>query len=41
MPQAKPLRARVHLNAADGRAYAPNKSWFRADWLMFDHMDQQ
>ncbi len=36
----KPLRARVHLNGADGRAYAPTESWFRADWLMFDHMDQ-
>ncbi|MBI3778979.1 MAG: CehA/McbA family metallohydrolase, partial [Gammaproteobacteria bacterium] len=36
----KPLRARVHLNASDGRAYAPTESWFRADWLMFDHMDQ-
>jgi TolB protein len=36
----QPLRARVHLNAADGRAYAPAESWFRADWLMFDHMDQ-
>jgi TolB protein len=32
--------ARVHLNAADGRAYAPANSWFRADWLMFDHMDR-
>jgi TolB protein len=37
---AQPLRARVHLNAADGRAYAPAESWFRADWLMFDHMDR-
>jgi hypothetical protein len=36
----KPMRARVHLEAADGRAYAPTESWFRADWLMFDHMDQ-
>ncbi|MBI1788444.1 MAG: CehA/McbA family metallohydrolase [Acidobacteria bacterium] len=36
----RPLRARVHLNAADGRAYAPSESWFRADWLMFDHMDR-
>ncbi len=36
----KPMRARVHLNAADGRAYAPTESWFRADWLMFDHMDK-
>lgn len=36
----RPIRARVHLNAADGRAYAPNESWFRADWLMFDHMDK-
>lgn len=36
----RPLRARVHLNAADGRAYAAPESWFRADWLMFDHMDQ-
>jgi TolB protein len=36
----KPVRARVHLNAADGRAYAPDGSWYRADWLMFDHMDQ-
>jgi Tol biopolymer transport system component len=36
----RPMRARVHLNASDGRAYAPDESWFRADWLMFDHMDQ-
>lgn len=36
----KALRARVYLNASDGRAYAPTESWFRADWLMFDHMDQ-
>jgi hypothetical protein len=36
----QPLRSRVHLNASDGRAYAPTESWFRADWLMFDHMDQ-
>jgi TolB protein len=36
----RPLRARVHLNAADGRAYAPSGSWFRADWMMYDHMDQ-
>ncbi|MBS1826795.1 MAG: CehA/McbA family metallohydrolase [Acidobacteria bacterium] len=36
----QPLRSRVYLNAADGRAYAPAESWFRADWLMFDHMDQ-
>jgi hypothetical protein len=36
----KPLPSRVHLNAADGRAYAPAESWFRADWLMFDHMDR-
>ncbi len=36
----RPVRARVHLNAADGRAYAPTESWFRADWLMFDHMDK-
>ncbi|MFN7934702.1 MAG: CehA/McbA family metallohydrolase [Bryobacteraceae bacterium] len=37
----QPLRSRVYLNAADGRAYAPAESWFRADWLMFDHMDQE
>jgi len=36
----RPMRARVHLNAADSRAYAPAESWFRADWLMFDHMDK-
>jgi hypothetical protein len=36
----KPMRSRVHLNAGDGRAYAPAESWFRADWLMFDHMDK-
>jgi TolB protein len=36
----KPTRMRVHLNAADGRAYAPAGSWFRADWMMFDHMDR-
>jgi hypothetical protein len=35
-----PVSARVHLTSADGRAYAPSESWFRADWLMFDHMDQ-
>jgi hypothetical protein len=34
------LRSRVYLTAADGRAYAPTESWFRADWLMFDHMDE-
>ncbi|MFN7920505.1 MAG: CehA/McbA family metallohydrolase [Bryobacteraceae bacterium] len=38
---AMPMRARVHLNASDGRAYAPTESWFRADWLMFDHMDKR
>ncbi|MEO7650653.1 MAG: CehA/McbA family metallohydrolase, partial [Bryobacteraceae bacterium] len=37
----KPLRSRVYLNASDQRAYAPTESWFRADWLMFDHMDQE
>ncbi|MBM3785584.1 MAG: hypothetical protein FJW30_14565 [Acidobacteria bacterium] len=37
----QPLRSRVYLNASDGRAYAPTESWFRADWLMFDHMDQE
>ncbi|HUQ93973.1 MAG TPA: CehA/McbA family metallohydrolase [Bryobacteraceae bacterium] len=36
----KAIRARVYLNASDERAYAPGESWFRADWLMFDHMDQ-
>ncbi len=36
----QPMRARVHLNAADGRAYTPSKSWYRADWMMFDHMDK-
>jgi TolB protein len=36
----RPMRSRVHLNAADGRAYAPKESWFRADWMMFDHMDK-
>jgi TolB protein len=37
----KPLRSRVYLTASDQRAYAPTESWFRADWLMFDHMDQE
>lgn len=37
----RPIRSRVYLNASDGRAYAPSESWFRADWLMFDHMDQE
>jgi hypothetical protein len=37
----KEMRARVYLNASDRRAYAPAESWFRADWLMFDHMDQE
>lgn len=36
----KVISARVHLNAADGRSYAPTESWFHADWLMFDQMDQ-
>jgi TolB protein len=36
----RPLPARVHLKAADGRAYAPAGSWYRADWMMFDHMDR-
>jgi len=36
----KPAPARVHLNAADGRAYVAEGSWYRADWMMFDHMDQ-
>jgi TolB protein len=36
----RPTRARVHLSASDGRAYAPAESWFRADWLMFDQMDK-
>jgi TolB protein len=36
----KPVRAQVHLTASDERAYAPTESWFRADSLMFDHMDQ-
>lgn len=34
-----PTPARVHLNASDGRSYAPRESWLRVDWLMFDHMD--
>ena len=34
-----PTPARVHLNASDGRSYAPRESWFRVDWMMFDHMD--
>ena len=36
----KPMPVRVHLNAADGRAYAPSKSWYRADWMMYDQMDR-
>jgi len=36
----KPVRARVHLEASDGRAYSPDQSWARADWMMFDHMDK-
>ncbi|HLJ12863.1 MAG TPA: CehA/McbA family metallohydrolase [Bryobacteraceae bacterium] len=36
----KEVPARVHLNAADGRSYAPENSWFHADWLMFDQMDR-
>ena len=35
----RPRPARVHLNASDGRSYAPRESWLRVDWLMFDHMD--
>ena len=33
--------ARVHLNASDGRSYAPQESWLRVDWIMYDHMDEK
>ena len=33
--------ARVHLNAADGRSYAPQESWLRVDWIMYDHVDDE
>ncbi|MBK9170955.1 MAG: CehA/McbA family metallohydrolase [Bryobacterales bacterium] len=36
----KPMPGRIHLTASDGRGHAPPDSWFRADWMMFDHMDQ-
>ena len=35
----KPMAARVHLDAADGRAYAPRDSWLRADSFMEDHLE--
>ncbi len=37
----KVTAARVHLNAADGRSYAPQESWLRVDWIMYDHMDKE
>ncbi len=36
----KPLPARIHLLAADGRAYAPDKSWLRADSFIEDHLEK-
>ena len=37
----KPTPARVHLDAADGRSYAPQESWLRVDWILYDHMDEE
>ena len=37
----RPTAARVHLNAADGRSYAPPESWLRVDWIMYDHVDEE
>jgi hypothetical protein len=39
--KGKVTAARVHLNAADGRSYAPQESWLRVDWIMYDHMDEE
>lgn len=35
----KPIAARGHLDAADGRVYAPRESWLRADSFMEDHLE--
>ncbi|HWB86207.1 MAG TPA: CehA/McbA family metallohydrolase [Bryobacteraceae bacterium] len=35
----KPMPARVHLDAADGRVYAPSGSWLRMDSFMEDHLE--
>lgn len=35
----KPVAARVHLDAADGRGYAPRENWLRADSFMEDHLE--
>jgi len=37
----RPISARVHLDAADGRAYAPRDSWLRADFFVEDHLEKQ
>ena len=37
----KVTAARVHLTAADKRSYAPQESWLRVDWIMYDHMDEE
>jgi TolB protein len=35
----KPAPARVHLDASDGRTYAPSESWLRADFFVEDHLE--
>jgi hypothetical protein len=35
----RPVPARVHLDAADGRAYAPSDSWLREDFFVEDHLE--
>jgi TolB protein len=35
----KPMAARGHLDAGDGRVYAPRESWLRADFFMEDHLE--
>ena len=37
--EGKPMPARVHLDAADGRVYAPSESWLRADFFVEDHLE--
>src|SRR5579872_1645791 len=36
----QPIAARVNLTAGDGRAYAPDDSWTRADFFIEDHVEK-
>ncbi len=37
----QPMAARVHLEASDGRSYAPAESWFHADWHVYPQLEKE